>query len=238
MNILIYIAMQAEASPIIDALSLLEESNLLPCALPMRTYTGKDERHQYLLVSSGVSAQHQVDNVGSEAAAVGLQAALSVYDADLIINAGTAGGFAQRGANIADVYLGTGSVCYHDHRIDLPKFDAYGAGDYACVNTDKLAQQLGLKQGQISTGCSLGMTAEDLIQMQKNQADCKEMEAAALAWIASLYKMPFLPIKAITDLLDVEVDTPEQFLANLNQANLALKEALLSVLKSSHLIDG
>lgn len=238
MNILIYIAMQSEADPIIDGLSLLEQHNLLPPALPMRSYTGKDEHHQYLLVSSGLSAKHEVDNIGSEAAAVGLQAALSVYDADLVINAGTAGGFAQRGAAIADVYLGTGTVCYHDHRIDLPKFDAYGVGDYACVNTDKLAQKLGLKQGRISTGCSLGMTAEDLAQMQKNQADCKEMEAAALAWIASLHKTPFLPIKAITDLLDVEVDTPEQFMANLTRSNLALKEVLINVLKSSHLIDG
>lgn len=230
MKILIYVAMQAEAAPIIAALNLVEHNSLLPNKLPMQTYKGKDARHEYLLVSSGICKRYQVDCVGTEPAAVALQAALSVYDADLVLNAGTAGGFAQRGASIADVYLSKDSICYHDHRIALTNFDAYGIGSYDCMNTDDLAQALNLKQGRISTGCSLSMTAEDLAQMQTNQADCKEMEAAALAWIAQLYAVDFLAIKAITDLLDVDSPTPEQFMQNLNKAGLALKEAVVKVL--------
>ncbi len=230
MRILLYVAMQEEANPIIAALNL-QPCSLLPQALPMRTFSAQDELHEYLLVLAGSSVQHAVENVGTEPAALALGVALSIFPAALIINAGTAGGFARKGAQIAEVFLGKSPVRYHDHRIPLGDYESYGTGSYACIDSTPLAQLLSLKQGYISTGNSLDMNSDDLEHLNNNQADCKEMEAAALAWVASLYKVPFLPIKVITDLVDNEQNnTAEQFLQNLKQANIALTQTLIRLL--------
>lgn len=224
-------AMYAEAEPIMGALKL-RETAILPSALPMRTFQGHSAQHDYCLVIGGSSERYKVDNIGTEPAAIGLQACLTVFDADLVINAGTAGGFAAKGTGITDVYLGKSPIRYHDHRIPIPGFDEYGIGSYPCIDTCKLAEKLNLKTGFISTSNALDYTDECLQRMMANQADCKEMECAALAWICELYQKPFLPIKAITDLVDHEHQTAEQFQANLAKTCEALKIAVLKVLSA------
>jgi hypothetical protein len=55
---------------------------------------------------------------------------------DLIVNAGTAGGFKKMGAAIGDAFVST-RCCHHDRRIPIPGFTEYGKGDYdsvACKN--------------------------------------------------------------------------------------------------------
>ncbi len=229
-KILIYIAMQSEAQPIIDTLGL-EQVSILPAALPMKSYQGEDGKQQYLIVTGGKSDLYDVDNVGTEPAAVGLQAALNLFDADLVINAGTAGGWQNKGTNIADVFLGKSPVRYHDHRIPIPTFEAYGKGSYPCIDTSDLAKQLNLKQGFISTSNSLDYNEDCDRLMKQNQADCKEMECAALAWVCHLYQKPFLPVKAITDFVDGEHPTAEQFQANLARTCEALRDAIIKILK-------
>lgn len=228
-KVLIYIALQREANPLIETLAL-SEKNILPDSLPMNSYWGQHENINLCLLTSGLSQKHGVENVGTEPAAVGLYAGLQCFDADLVINAGTAGGFIVKGANIGDIYLGKSPVRYHDHRIQLPGYDAYGVGSYECMDTKKIAEKLGYKSGYISTSNALDHTAEDRRLMTSNQADCKEMECAALAWICHLYKIPFLPIKAITDLVDGNQPTEKEFLKNLDNASLALKKAVMSII--------
>lgn len=222
--------MRAEAQPIIDTLGLIE-TYMLPPALPMRSFQGQSEKHEFCIVIGGVSPRYQVDNVGTEPAAVGLQAALSVFDADLVMNAGTAGGFEAKGAEIADVYLGKAPIRYHDHRIPVHAYTDYAKGVYPCIDSKELAEKLGLKRGSISTSNSLDYNDDCWRIMKENQADCKEMECAALAWICDLYQKPFLPIKAITDLVDHEHPTSEQFQKNLAKTCQALKEAVIRVLE-------
>ena len=70
-----------------------------------------------------------VDNVGTVPAAVAtflaLQKLKSDTDpADLLINAGTCGGFRRKGAAIGDVFLTT-AVANHDRRIAIPGFTSY-----------------------------------------------------------------------------------------------------------------
>jgi nucleoside phosphorylase len=57
------------------------------------------------------------------------------------------------------------------------------------------------------------------------------MEAAAMAWVASLYKKPFFCIKSITDLMDSEKTTQEEFLENLHMASISLKDACFKVVE-------
>lgn len=66
--------------------------------------------------------------------------------------------------------------------------------------------------------------------MQEHKAVVKEMEAAAIAWIADLMETPMFAIKAITDLVDPEVDTSAEFQANFGKATEALKDGLLKLL--------
>lgn len=49
------------------------------------------------------------------------------------------------------------------------------------------------------------------------------MEAASIAWAASLYSKPLICIKAITDIVDGDKPTSEEFLANLHSAAAALQ---------------
>lgn len=57
------------------------------------------------------------------------------------------------------------------------------------------------------------------------------MEAAGIAWIADLWDIPMFCIKAITDIVDGDKSTAEEFLQNLGAAAQALKSALPKVLE-------
>ena len=56
---------------------------------------------------------------------------------DLVINAGTAGGFKQKGGRVGDVYIGT-LHAHHDRRIPIPGFSDYGRGNHKALNVSKL----------------------------------------------------------------------------------------------------
>lgn len=58
---------------------------------------------------------------------------------DLVINAGTAGGFAAKGAGIGDVFVSS-VIRNHDRRIPLPGYDQYGVGEYHSVPTVALRE--------------------------------------------------------------------------------------------------
>ena len=59
-----------------------------------------------------------MDNVGTVPASVAAYLALQTFSPDLLIIAGTAGGFKARGAAIGDIYVSTRTV-NHDRRIPL-----------------------------------------------------------------------------------------------------------------------
>ena len=46
---------------------------------------------------------------------------------DLVINAGTAGGFSRKGAAIGDAFISTG-IKHHDRRIAIPGFTGMRSG--------------------------------------------------------------------------------------------------------------
>ena len=59
---------------------------------------------------NGTDTAHGVPAVGTVPAALTTYAAIAELSPDLIINAGTAGGFAARGAKVGDIYLSS-AVC-------------------------------------------------------------------------------------------------------------------------------
>ena len=148
----------------------------------------------------------------------------------MVISTGTAGGFSSRGAAIADVFISTATV-NHDRRIPIPDFDVYGVGRLEALPVPKMVEALGLKSGLVSSGNSLDYTTEDMDRMTANGTCVKEMEAAAVAWSASLFDCPFFCIKSITDIVDGDRPAAEEWLENLSKSAEALQEVVPKVLE-------
>jgi len=211
-----------------------------PCVM----YTGEHAGARVTVVWNGRCRSHEVDLVGTVPAALGTYAALhalrqaagpgSCPPVDLVISAGTAGGFRARGAAIGDVYVSS-SVLHHDRRIPLPGgFEAFGLGRVESTPTAALRAALpALKLGVVSSGNSLDYTDRCIEIMTKHGAHVKEMEAGAVAWVArDLFGCPAMfAIKAVTDVVDGERATADEFLANLGAAAAALQETLPRVIE-------
>jgi nucleoside phosphorylase len=229
-RIVLIIAVETEARPIIDGLGLNHKGKLLS-PLPMEFYEGRHNSLNIDLITSGKCDRFNVDNVGPQAAILNAATAIGRLQPDLIINPGTAGGFVSAGARIGDVYLSYPMICYHDRRIPIPGFDAYGIGSYYCFDTRGIAKSLGLKTGIVSTGSSLDYTDKDLELIKSYGGVVKEMEAASIAWVADLYKTPFFAVKSITDLVDNSTPTEEEYLRNLTSASIALSREVVRIIK-------
>jgi 5'-methylthioadenosine/S-adenosylhomocysteine nucleosidase len=216
-RIAIVMAMHEEAVPLIEYFSLKKDA----IYNPIEVYSNKNK--SIILSLNGKSIEHGVDNIGSQAAAINAFVIIDKYKPDLIINCGTSGGFSEKKANIGDVYIAKDKVCYHDRRIPIPGgYEPYGVGNYTVINSDNIAKMFDIKQGVISTGDAFDFTETDLKMMNENNAVVKEMEAAAIAWVCSLYKVDFTAIKAITDFVDKPETTSELFLKNLALASTNL----------------
>jgi 5'-methylthioadenosine/S-adenosylhomocysteine nucleosidase len=223
-KIALLMAMKGEAMPLIKHYSLKQ----IAFHNPIIVYANADE--SLILLLNGFDKEHQVDNIGTQAATLNAFVAISEYNPDLIINCGTAGGFYSQGGAIADVYIADQKVCFHDRRIALPGgFPAYAQGDYPVLKSGILANKFGLKQGVISSSDALDYTKTDMKIMQQNNTAVKEMEAAAIAWVCHINKQKFTAIKSITDIVDGQHTTGDEFLANFKKATDALKEKVVLV---------
>lgn len=231
-RITILMAMQKEAEPLIERLGFKAVAApwKLAATTPTRLFKARRGKLVLSLVLNGTCATHGVDHIGTQAATLAAQLAISELSPDLLVNAGTAGGFRCRGGEIGKVYLGYDKVFFHDRRIEIPGFDAYGVGAYPTPDTRALASGLGVESGAVSTGNSLDCPPQDLESMNRNGVIAKDMEAAAIAWVASLHGKPLLVLKSITDLVDSGAPTGEEFLRNLHQARERLTDRLIALL--------
>ncbi|KAH6811932.1 methylthioadenosine nucleosidase 1 [Perilla frutescens var. frutescens] len=228
-NILFIIAMQTEASPLVNKFQLAEEpDSVFPKGVPWVRYGGKYGDLHINIVCPGKDATLGVDCVGTVSSSLLAYASIQALQPDLIINAGTAGGFKAKGASIGDVYLAS-DVAFHDRRIPIPVFDLYGVGSRKPLSTPNLAKELNLKVGKLSTGDSLDMCPQDEAAIVANDATIKDMEGAAIAYVADLLNVPAIYLKAVTDIIDGDKPTAEEFLQNLTAVAIALDSAATKV---------
>ena len=221
-------AMYGEAKSLIDNYGLKEvEGFFAPC--PPRLYRGEVNGTEIDVVLNGLD-HYGLDLVGCEAATLTAQLVLSQLKPDLLINAGTCGAFISKGSAIGDVYLSHEYINFHDRRIGFDgEWIKAGVGFYPCMDATQMAADLGFKLGHVTTGSSLDMLDKDLEYMTANNGELKEMEAAAIAFVAQIYKTPLLCIKSVTDLVDGGRATETEFRENLAQASEKLREAVLAV---------
>ncbi|XP_024395760.1 5'-methylthioadenosine nucleosidase [Physcomitrium patens] len=231
-TVMVVIAMQAEALPLVEALDLVEDdlSAVFPGGVPWKKYSGVLDGLNVHIVVPGKDKALGVDSVGTVPSSLLTYAAGVALQPNLIINAGTAGGFQAKGANIGDVYVAT-EFANHDRRIPIPVFDKYGIGTIVAIPTGNLIKDLDLKEGKVSTGNSLDMTLQDEEHIKANDATVKDMEGAAVAYAANLLAIPMISLKAVTDIVDGTKPTVEEFLENMSTAASALSRTVPLVLK-------
>ncbi|KAL6219146.1 hypothetical protein ACLB2K_012352 [Fragaria x ananassa] len=229
-SVLIVIAMQTEALPVVHKFNLTEVPDSgFPKGVPWVRYHGFYKDLEINLVWPGKDQCLGVDSVGTVPASLVTYAAIQALQPDLIINAGTAGGFKEKGACIGDVYLAS-DVAYHDRRIPIPVFDLYGVGLKPACSTPSLQKELDLKVGKLSTGNSLDMSPQDEASIIANDATIKDMEGAAVAYVAEMLKVPAIFVKAVTDIVDGEKPTAEEFMQNLVAVTAALEQKVTKVI--------
>ncbi len=229
-------AMEAEAAPLGEAIGAFRSESppwarALPCRLDVAPATAS--RPEVVLAVNGIDPRTGVDCIGSTAAALTTQTVLTAYpgdEIDLVLSVGTAGGWSRLGADIGDVYMAWDRFVSHDRRIDIPGFDAFARGDLPAADLRHHAAALGCRTGIVTTGDSLDESPDDQERIRASGAEVKEMEAAAVAWVAHLHGVPVGAVKAITDLVDSPVSTSEQFTANLAAAAQSLRETTLALL--------
>lgn len=229
-DVLVVIAMEAEASPVIEYLSLKEDKYFFPAQVPFKAYRGKSYNDcNITVVTNGKDETHGtgVDNVGTVPATLVSFLSLQKLEGkvDVLINAGTCGGFKAKGAKVGDVFLTT-AVANHDRRIPIPNFDTYGIGKIETVVAKELAKEIGAKMGVCTTGNSLDYHDVDKQLMESNDASVKDMEAAAISWSSSLFGTPHFGVKVVTDIVDGDKPSNEEFLENLEAAAKKLQEAM------------
>ena len=213
-KVVLHFAMEQEGAGTVQRFNLEGEALLHP-ALPARVRTRQIGAVQLIHCTNGIDPVHGVDRIGLESAATTAWALLSSCEPCLYINAGTCGGFAKRGGEIARSYLGGGQFLMHDHRVPLPGFQAQAEARIPAEHTPALERLLGIDSGPISSGSSLDATAQELQFFEQEGVLAKDMEAAAIASVARDWGIPFLAIKTVTDLVDHPEPSQEQFLRNL-----------------------
>jgi 5'-methylthioadenosine nucleosidase len=228
-HIAVIMAMEAEASHFIEqeGLKAVDHSPVHGIA---KIYQGIVRGCEITLILPGKDADLGVDNVGTAPAAISAFIAVTQFQPDIIVNAGTAGGFHRYGAAIGDAWIGT-QFFNHDRRIPIPGFDTYGKGGYAAFPTPNLVTKFGYKTGVVTTSNSLDHSPQDDDIMTEVGAAIKEMEAAALAWVAKVNNVPFVALKVVTDIVDGDRPSHEEFLENLAAAGKSLREHLPEVVE-------
>ena len=224
-------AMEQEVSILKQAIENGETVNKAGCTF----FSGKLNGVDVVLLQSGI---------GKVAAAVGTTVLLSEYQPDIVINTGSAGGFDST-LNLGDVVIST-EVRHHD--ADVTAF-GYEMGQMAQqpaafladeklidVAEKALAQMEGKHavRGLICTGDAFVCTAERqaFIRQYFPSVIAVEMEASAIAQTCHQFKVPFVVVRAISDVADKESPMSfEEFLPLAAQSSSEMVIKMVEMLK-------
>ena len=189
-------------------------------------FKGKLFNKDVILIQSGI---------GKVNAAIATALAIHQYKPDCIINTGSAGGIGP-GLRVGDVVIGT-LIAHHD--VDVTAFGyAYGQvpamrpafeSEEQLVSVARMAarefKDAKILKGLIVSGDQFIHTPEQAAKIREHffGVQAVEMEAAAIAQTCEQFKVPFVIIRAISDLADEEASISfEEFLeqASVNSARM------------------
>lgn len=169
-------------------------------------YDGQLSGHHVTVVRSGI---------GKVNATIATTLLIQIFEVDLVINTGSAGGIGDD-LSIGDLVIAS-SLTYHD--VDnrgfgytygqIPQMDAQYEADIQTVQLlEKAAREIdwNVKKGLIVTGDSF-ISSEDKISTIKEffpKALVTEMEGAAVAQTCTQFDKPFAVVRAVSDTADKE----------------------------------
>ncbi|MBK1832654.1 hypothetical protein [Roseibacillus ishigakijimensis] len=228
----LYMAMEAEAEGILAA---LQAEPLASQPVIGSYYQARSGEHELLIAVSGKDRATGVDCIGTEPAALIAHDLISRLGVTHLLNAGTCGAHSSLQAKIAEAFLVAPTVCSHDHRVPLPRFEEFGRGHHPVETAvPGWAHSLGLRTAILSSGNSLDHTERDLEIFLENGARLKDMEGSALAWVCRQHGIPFTALKVVTDIFDLPHPAAEQFNENLARASAQVTEELQRLLPLWH----
>lgn len=225
MKIAIIGAMEEEVTILRDQLDNREQEVIANSEFTKGTYDGVE----VVLLKSGI---------GKVNAALSTTLLLDRYKPDYVLNTGSAGGF-HPSLNVGDVVIST-EVRHND--VDVTAFGyEYGQVpglpaaylpdqklvDIAVSKAEEISD-IQVAKGLIVTGDSFlnDPVKVDFIRSKFKDLYAGEMEAAAIAQVCHQFEVPFVVIRALSDIAGKESDVSfDQFLdqAAKHSANLVLK---------------
>ncbi|MBY7820640.1 5'-methylthioadenosine/S-adenosylhomocysteine nucleosidase [Vibrio fluvialis] len=196
-------AMQQEVAILKDALDNCQEVSKGGCTY----YSGQLHGVDVVLLQSGI---------GKVAAAIGTAILLDEYQPDVVINTGSAGGF-DATLNVGDVVIST-EVRHHDADVTAFGYEigqmagqpaAFKADEQLMAVAEKALEEMADKhavRGLICTGDAFVCTAERqaFIRDHFPSVIAVEMEASAIAQACHQFQVPFVVVRAISDVADKE----------------------------------
>jgi len=196
-------AMEQEVSILKQTIENCQEASKGGCTF----YSGQLNGVEVVLLQSGI---------GKVAAAVGTAILLDQYQPDVVINTGSAGGF-DSSLNLGDVVIST-EVRHHDADVTAFGYEigqmaqqpaAFTADAKLIEVTEKALAQMEdthAVRGLICTGDAFVASAErqEFIRKHFPSVIAVEMEAAAIAQTCHQFKVPFVVVRAISDVADKE----------------------------------
>lgn len=193
---------------------------------------------------NGVDVVLLQSGIGKVAAAVGTTILLDEYQPDVVINTGSAGGF-DSSLNLGDVVIST-EVRHHDADVTAFGYEmgqmaqqpaAFLADEKLMNIAEQALDQMEDKhavRGLICTGDAFVCTAERqaFIRTHFPSVIAVEMEASAIAQTCHQFKVPFVVVRAISDVADKESPMSfEEFLPLAAQSSSEMVFKIVELLK-------
>lgn len=221
--------MEEEARLIVDNLENMNQSTIANQTFYQGDFKGKD----LVLVQSGI---------GKVNAAVATSLLIDHFQADFVINSGSAGGI-QEGMKVGDLVIST-ELAYHD--ADNRAFDyeygqipqmphKYPVKESVASLTEKISQEQGwtTHKGLVLTGDSFVASSQELDRIKSYFPDglVTEMEGAAVAQTCYQYGVNYLVIRAVSDVGDEEAGVSfDEFIVQAGKDSASLVLALVEEL--------
>jgi len=195
-------AMQQEVAILRDLIDVEKVEK----AMHVEFTIGKLEGVDVVLLESGI---------GKVNVAVATTLLLERFDIDFVINTGSAGGI-KADAEVGDVVISE-SVAYHD--VDVTGFgyawgqvpglpEKFDADEKLIAKVDAVLSEAGIRhfKGHIITGDAFVHRPEQMAKIKENFKDAValEMEAAAVAQVCHIANVPFVVVRALSDIAGKE----------------------------------
>ncbi|MCY9805615.1 5'-methylthioadenosine/S-adenosylhomocysteine nucleosidase [Vibrio scophthalmi] len=225
-------AMEQEVAILKDSINNCQEVKKAGCTF----FAGQMNGVDVVLLQSGI---------GKVAAAIGTTILLDEYQPDVVINTGSAGGF-DSSLNLGDVVIST-EVRHHDADVTAFGYEmgqmaqqpaAFIADEKLMDVAEQALAQMENKhavRGLICTGDAFVCTAERqaFIRQYFPSVIAVEMEASAIAQTCHQFKVPFVVVRAISDVADKEATMSfDEFLPLAAQSSSEMVIKMVELLKA------